>query len=207
MVDVVAKRCITFVVVAVIAVCACIPATATAAENELHVYGLPGTYFEITFPRSSFVISHTFGDDATLYSNPFIVDVQSIYAEGASSITITTSVQTITAVSVDRVPLSVSGTYVHFSDTPLQLITQLLAWKNLYLLPYGYIPDYAGITPTPFVNSGNVVPDTGAVQSLIDTISPFKKFVEFMFVNVIPWAGVLSVVMLVFVVLRFMLRG
>lgn len=183
-------------------------------ENSFCIYGLSGMDIEVRFSRS-LVFSHTFGDDASFNANPLVIDVQSLYNENATSITITAPTAFGIAIGAyNNNPIAIrTGDvgYLEFSrsfNSTLDLVTTLLKWHRFYMLPYNYVPNYPGITPTPFVNDGDdIAIDGNDLNNTIGAISSFGSFFQFLFGSVIPWAGFASLIILVFATLKYMLKG
>ena len=209
------RRIITIIVSVIMGAAFVAPAChASSSDNELCFYGLTGMDIEVRFSRS-LVFSHTFGDDASFNSNPLIIDVQSIYNENATSITITSSSAFGIAIgSYNNNPIAIrtdNFEYVEFSrsfNSTLETVTALLSWHRFYMLPYNYVPNYPGITPTPFVNEGSdIVVDDEELKNTIGAVDAFQPFMQFIFKSVIPWAGFAAVIILVFATIKFMLRG
>lgn len=209
------RRIVTIIISVIMGAALAVPSChAASSDDKIFFYGLPGMDIEIRFSRS-LVFSHTFGDDASFNANPLIIDVQSIYNENSTSITITsTSAFGIAIGAYNNNPIAIRTNdvqYIEFSrsfNTTLETVTTLLSWHRFYMLPYNYVPNYPGITPTPFVNDGSdIVVDDEELKNTIGAVDAFQPFIQFIFKSVIPWAGFAAVIILVFATIKFMLRG
>ena len=209
------RRIITIILSVIMGAALAVPVCkASVSDNELCIYGLPGMDIEVRFSRS-LVFTHTFGDNASFNSNPLTIDVQSIYNENATTITITSiSAFGIAIGAYNNNPIAIRANdvdYVEFTrsfNTTLEMVTTLLSWHFIYMLPYNYVPNYSGITPTPFVNDGSdIVVDDKELKNTISAVSDFQPFIQFIFKSVIPWAGFAGLIILVFATIKYMLKG
>lgn len=187
-------------------------------ENAFCIYGVAGMSFQIE--AGSDIIDYTFPNGASHFDKPYVIPQTKIsqwYSENVDGIHIIasyTSAITFTnpnSLIMAAPPDGATDTEIFISgndNTPLSLVTKLLALKRIYLFPMGTMPDIAGVTPTPFVNDGSdIAIDDNELNNTINAINDFKPFIQFIFTTVIPWAGVAGIIMLVFAVIRFMLKG
>lgn len=215
------RRIITFILAVIMGVAFIAPPikaeTSFEPENSYCVYGVSGMSFTLRAKRAGglevarFQIDYEFPNDSSHYSNPYVISnsvLSDMYNANITSVTLECpNASAITLTSTDAI-ISGTDTITISDETPLALLTRLLSLKRMYLFPIGTAPEVAGVTPTPFVNDGDdIVVNDGDLNDTIGAVSSFSPFIQFLFGDVIPWAGFASVIILVFATLKFMLKG